>query len=145
MKALPVEVVTFLESMIVPGVLSTLKPDGSPITSAVWFGFYEGDIIISTPAGRNKAKNARADSRVSFLVDTRERPYRGVVIEGDAELLDDRMGTLARLIGGRYLGAESEAWAEARSSMPARVILRIRPRRVRPWNMAAGDAAQQVQ
>ncbi|MBA4179103.1 MAG: PPOX class F420-dependent oxidoreductase [Anaerolinea sp.] len=144
MTGLSTDVVAFLESMVVPGVLSTLRPDGSPITSAVWFGFLDGDIVISTPAGRNKARNAREDGRVSFLVDTKERPYRGVAIEGVAELLDDPDGALVALIARRYVGAEADAWVAARSATAERVILRIRPRRVRPWNMAA-SAAQQVQ
>ena len=136
MQGLPADVLAFLETMLVPGVLSTLKPDGAPITSAVWFGFLEGDVIISTPAARNKARNATADGRVSFLVDTKERPYRGVAIEGVAELLDDPDGALVGLIARRYIGAEADAWVAARSATARRVIIRIRPTRVRPWNMA---------
>jgi len=79
----------FLESMTVPGVLSTIGRDGGPVTSAVWFGFVGDDILISTPALRPKARNARANPLVSFVVDTKERPYRGVAIEGRAEVLED--------------------------------------------------------
>jgi PPOX class probable F420-dependent enzyme len=124
--------------MVVPAVLSTLNPDGSPITSAVWFGFLGDDIIVSTPAGRPKARNVRADGRVSFLVDTKERPYRGVALEAVAEVIEDPGGALVLEIARRYLGAETDSWLARRGSRSERVILRLRPRRVRPWNMAGG-------
>ena len=130
------ELLHFLESMRVPGVLSTLRPDGSPITSAVWFGLLDGDVIISTPAGRPKARNAASDPRVSFLVDTKERPYRGVAIEGLADLIPDPDGVLLLSIGARYLGEEASGWRASRLGAAERVVIRIRPLRIRPWNMA---------
>lgn len=135
-QPLPADVRAFLESMAVPAVLSTLNGDGAPIASAVWFGFFEGDIIISTPSARTKARNVRADGRVSFLVDTKERPYRGVAVEGRAEVIEDPEGRLVRSIARRYMGDEADAWVAARGSPALRVILRLRPRRVRPWNLA---------
>ena len=130
------EVRGFLERMIVPCVISTLRPDGAPITSATWFGFFDGDIIVATPAERNKARNVRADPRVSFIVDTKTMPFRGVAIEGTAELLEDPGGTLLQRIAMRYLGADGAAAARARwDARGERVILRIRPERIRPWSI----------
>lgn len=126
---------TFLESMCVPGVLSTLGKDGAPVTSAVWFGFLDGDVIISTPADRPKARNARADARVSFLVDTKEMPYRGVAIEGEAEVIEDPDEELMARIARRYLGPGLPAWMRERRDRGERVVLRIRAQRVRPWNI----------
>ena len=117
-------------------MLSTLGPGGAPITSAVWFGFLDGDIIISTPADRPKARNARVDPRVSFIVDAKDRPYRGVAIEGEAEVIEDQGKTLMRAIAMRYLGPVLPAEMEERIALRDRVVLRIRPRRVRPWNLA---------
>ena len=89
--------------MKVPGVLSTIGRDGGPVTSAVWFGFIETDILISTPAQRPKARNARANPLVSFVVDTKEMPYRGVAIEGLAEVVEDPEYALVMSIAHRYL------------------------------------------
>ncbi|MEP7216247.1 MAG: TIGR03618 family F420-dependent PPOX class oxidoreductase [Anaerolineaceae bacterium] len=132
---LPREVLQFLESMTVPGVLSTLSARGGPVTSAVWFGLHDGQVIISTPADRPKAKNARADGRVSFIVDTKVRPYRGVAIEGNAEVVEDPEEALMASIARRYLGSELPGWMEQRMAGADRVVLRITPRRVRPWNI----------
>ena len=119
-----------------PGVLSTLSPRGAPITSAVWFALADGEIVISTPADRPKARNARLDPRVSFIVDTKERPYRGVAIEGRAEVIDDPEKSLMRRIAMRYLGPELPEYMVERIAHGERVVLRIRPTRVRPWNIA---------
>lgn len=132
---LPPEVLHFLESMTVPGVLSTMGRTGGPVTSAVWFGLHEGQVIISTPAERPKAKNVRADARVSFIVDTKVRPYRGVAIEGRADVVEDPETALMAAIARRYVGDELPLSMIQRIAAGDRVVLRITPRRVRPWNI----------
>ena len=134
---LPEDVLAFLQRMTVPAVLSTMGRTGGPVTSAVWFGLHEGQVIISTPADRPKAKNARADARVSFIVDTKEMPYQGVAIEGEAEVLEDPDKALMAAIARRYLGPALPEWMELRMAASDRVVLRITPRRVRPWNIPA--------
>jgi hypothetical protein len=132
---LPPDVRAFLEDMKVPAVLSTLGRAGEPITSAVWYGFHDGAIVVSTPASRPKARNVRSDGRVSFIVDTKERPYRGVAIEGEAEVLDDPEHVILRSIGERYLGPVMPDWMRQRTEGQARVAIRIVPTRVRPWGL----------
>lgn len=131
--AIPDDVRAFLEEMKVPAVLSTLGRKGEPITSAVWYGFHEGDIVVSTPAARPKARNVRTDGRVSLIVDTKERPYRGVAIEGEAEVLEDHDHAILRAIAERYLGPVMPDWMRQRTEGQPRVAIRIRPTRVRPW------------
>ncbi|MGH8428844.1 MAG: PPOX class F420-dependent oxidoreductase [Solimonas sp.] len=130
---IPADVRSFLEEMKVPAVLSTLGRRGEPITSAVWYGIHDGDIVVSTPATRPKARNVRADARVSFIVDTKERPYRGVAIEGEAEVVEDPEHIILRAIGERYLGPVMPDWMRQRTEGQARVAIRIRATRVRPW------------
>jgi len=131
---LPAEVRAFLDTMRVPCIISTLRPDGHPITSATWFGFLDDDIVVSTPTRRNKARNVRLDPRISFIVDTKTMPYQGVAIEGSADVVEDVDGAIIGAIVRRYLEPEAAAQMLARLG-PAtdRVILRIRPERVRPW------------
>jgi|GEM_PF-3105409 PPOX class probable F420-dependent enzyme len=133
-RAITPEVRGFLEAMRVPCVISTLRPDGHPITSATWYGFIDEDIVVSTPALRNKARNVRQDSRISFIVDTKEMPYRGVAIEGIVEIVADTDGAIIGSIISRYVGAEAAQQMRARlDGVGERVILRIRAQRVRPW------------
>ena len=128
------EIRTFLDRMIVPCVISTLRADGAPITSATWFGFLDEDVIVATPTDRTKARNVRADPRISFIVDTKTMPFRGVAIEGTAELIEDTAGDLLMSIARRYLGDDGALAARTRlAARGERVIVRIRPERVRPW------------
>lgn len=122
--------------MKVPGVLSTIGRDGGPVTSAVWFALLDDTIVISTPAQRPKARNARANPLVSFVVDTKDTPYRGVAIEGTAEVLEDPEKRLMLAIAHRYLGPELPDVMKQRIAAHDRVVIRIQPRRVRPWNLA---------
>ena len=133
MTALTPEIRAFLDEAKWPGVLSTLSPAGAPITSAVWFALDGEEIVISTPATRPKARNARLDARVSFIVDTKERPYRGVAIEGEARVDEDNGKREMRTIAERYLGPILPEAMEERIAAMDRVVLRIRPTRVRPW------------
>jgi PPOX class probable F420-dependent enzyme len=133
-RAITPEIRRFLEQMVVPCVISTLRGDGAPITSATWFGFLGDDVIVATPSDRTKARNVRADPRISFIVDTKTMPFRGVAIEGTAELIADPDGALLMSIATRYLGADGARAARSRlETRGERVILRIHPNRVRPW------------
>jgi PPOX class probable F420-dependent enzyme len=136
LRELTPEIREFLNEAKWPGVLSTLSPRGAPITSAVWFALIEDEIVISTPAARPKARNARLDSRVSFIVDTRERPYKGVAIEGHATVFEDPQKESMRTIAERYLGPVLPEVMEQRIAATDRVMLRIKPGRIRPWGFA---------
>jgi len=127
------EIRAFLDRMIVPCVISTLRADGAPITSATWFGFLEDDVIVATPTDRTKARNVRADPRISFIVDTKTMPFSGVAIEGTAELIEDAAGDLLMSIARRYLGDDALAARARLAARGERVIVRIHPQRVRPW------------
>lgn len=125
----------FLEEMKVPCVLATIGRSGGPVTSAVWYAVRGDEIVISTPAGRTKAKNVQANERVSLLVDSRERPYSGVAIEGRAVLEPDPSGAGWRFIVQRYLGDDAPAEVLQRAQTQQRALIVVRPRRVRSWNL----------
>jgi PPOX class probable F420-dependent enzyme len=68
------------------GWLTTLRPDGSPHTTPVWFVFDGKAIWIATGRRNVKAANVRADPRVSIAIDgSADAP---LVAEGSAELMD---------------------------------------------------------
>ena len=122
------------------GVLSTLVR-GGPALACVWYGFDGGDIVVSTPAGRRKDRNVRADSRVALLVDASDysQPpgalgYRGVEVRGEAVTEPDVDARIRRAIAGRYLDPIPPEF-EARWTAQERVIIRIRPTNVRVWGI----------
>lgn len=69
------------------GVLITLKADGRPQSSNVFYGLLDDRIQISVTDSRSKTRNLRRDPRVSLHV-TSEDFWTYLVIEGDAHLGD---------------------------------------------------------
>ena len=70
-------------------VLTTLRPDGSPQTSPVWF-LRDGDAgLVSTRVGRKKHRNVLRDPRVAFTVFDPANPMRYVELRGTATVEED--------------------------------------------------------
>jgi PPOX class probable F420-dependent enzyme len=132
---IPEDALAFLQQTLTPGILATIGRSGGPVTSAVWYGINGTDLLVSTPEAGTKARNVRANARVSFIVDSRERPYRGVAIEGDAAVVEDPSLERWMAIARRYLGDElPEEFLQRARSRP-RAIIEIEPKRVRSWNL----------
>jgi PPOX class probable F420-dependent enzyme len=76
--------------------LTTVMPDGQPQTTPIWCN-REGDhVLINTMQGFRKAKNMRANPRVSLLVYDPANPIRNIEIRGlVVEMTED--GALAHL------------------------------------------------
>lgn len=49
--------------------LTTLRPDGSPHTTPVWFVVVDGAFWIASAAANQKIKNVASDPRVSIAID----------------------------------------------------------------------------
>jgi PPOX class probable F420-dependent enzyme len=98
-------------------VLSTADASGRPHGSPVWFD-YDGDQVrVLVDRCSVKAGNIEQNPRVSLTVDTREAPYRGVILSGVASLSgpDPR---LRAALATRYLGERvGRAYSERTTAM----------------------------
>ncbi len=89
------------------GVLAVAAGDGrGPLAAPVWYSYQPGGLItVITGRESRKGRAIQAAGRVSLCVQSEDRPYKYVSVEGPAVLeeldLDERLA-LAR----RYLGAE---------------------------------------
>lgn len=63
--------------------LTTLRSDGSPHVTPVWFHFADNTWWVATGLNNVKVRNLRGDSRVALALPDGQRP---VVAEGVAEL-----------------------------------------------------------
>jgi PPOX class probable F420-dependent enzyme len=72
-------------------ILSTLKPDGAPVSHALWFTYLDDAVYFDTQAESFKARNIGRDARVCCLVEAGETYFelRGVMIQGRCEPVDD--------------------------------------------------------
>ncbi|MBI1814822.1 MAG: TIGR03618 family F420-dependent PPOX class oxidoreductase [Deltaproteobacteria bacterium] len=73
------------------GIFVTLRADGVPIATPMWFAVLDRQIYVQTPKQSKKVARLRRDPRVSFLVESGERwaELRAVHITGQAEFVDD--------------------------------------------------------
>lgn len=73
------------------GIVTTLRRDGMPISTPMWFCVVDGAVYFRTPAGAKKAARLRNDPRIGFLVEGGERWAQlwAVHLTGRAAFVDD--------------------------------------------------------
>jgi general stress protein 26 len=129
------EVHEFLDGQ--PGwmMLSTIGKDGYPHTVPVGFFRIGDDIYTGGRAGTQRVVNIERDGRVSALFEAggSMEDIKGVLLQGDAELLVDPEQVLALMQeAARKRGAaETELPMEA---PPGLAYIRIRRRRTISWD-----------
>jgi PPOX class probable F420-dependent enzyme len=70
--------------------LTTVRPDGQPVTLPVWFLFQEDEtFLVYTFPTSAKLRNISANPRVSFALDVSDLGRNVVRFEGVANALDD--------------------------------------------------------
>lgn len=111
MRALTAAETAFLRDNAFVGVVTDLRPDGSPHSTVVWVDVDdEGAVCVNTAHGRAKPRHLARDRRLSLTVVDPADPYRWVSLSGTGELVDegaeDQIDRLAR----KYTGLESYPW-----------------------------------
>jgi PPOX class probable F420-dependent enzyme len=78
-----------------PAVITTLRPDGQPVSVATWYLFEDGRILVNMDEGRKRLAYLRAEPRVSLTVLAEGDWYshisltgRTASLEPDPELAD---------------------------------------------------------
>jgi PPOX class probable F420-dependent enzyme len=115
-------------------VLATLGTDGRPQVSLVWFVADEEAIRISLNTARQKVKNLRAHPATTVVIIDRQASTRYLEIRGDADVTEDDGYTFADQVGQKY-GVDLRGFD---GDNPHRVVVTIRPTRVRAVDMTAG-------
>lgn len=91
--------------------LTTLDPDGSPQSTAMWIT-REGDrIVFNTAQGRRKWRNLNHDPRVAISISSPDEPYRNWSIQGRVVEMrtSDGVAVIDRL-AEKYLGEPKYPW-----------------------------------
>jgi PPOX class probable F420-dependent enzyme len=116
------------------GVVATASATGVPHAMPVWYFWRDGKVLFHTGGDSKKVRNLRANSRVSFVVDTKVAPYKVAVIEGvGRELPGDPQ--MAREMAIHYLGEKVGARYAEQSSGPG-TLVEITPTKVISWDYA---------
>ena len=78
---LPEEAVAMLRKAN-PAVITTLRPDGQPVSTATWYLWDDGRILVNMDHGRKRLDHLRADPRTTLTVLDDESWYTHVSLIG---------------------------------------------------------------
>jgi PPOX class probable F420-dependent enzyme len=101
---LPEAAVTMLEKAN-PAVITTLRPDGQPVSTATWYLWDDGRVLVNMDEARKRLQHVRDDPRVTLTVLDEGNWYTHVSLIGRvAEIRDDEdLADIDRL-ARHYLG-----------------------------------------
>ncbi len=116
----------FLDNPYV-GVVTTLRPDGSPHTTVVWVDREDDGVSFNTAYGRRKPANLEHDPRLSLLVLDPDDPYRWLAVDGTSELTTEGADAQIDRLAKKYLDKDEYPW---RTPEEQRVTVRVQPRRI---------------
>ncbi|MFQ5473519.1 MAG: PPOX class F420-dependent oxidoreductase [Dehalococcoidia bacterium] len=103
MTLLAPEVEQFLKGANV-AALSTVRPDGRPHVTPVWYDYDGHEFTVSTFRGTQKLKNLSHKGFASLLIYTQEVPYRMVLVQGTARVGSTLDNVWRERVATRYLG-----------------------------------------
>ncbi|GII88721.1 PPOX class F420-dependent enzyme [Sphaerisporangium siamense] len=72
-----------------PCVISTVRPDGAPVSVATWYLWQDGKVLVNMDAGRKRLDHLRADPRVSLTVLDSDSWYRHISLQGRVVSMED--------------------------------------------------------
>ena len=117
------------------GWLTTVRADGFPQSSPVWFVVHEAAIYIRSQPNAAKVRNISTHPTVGFHLDSDGHGGDIVTLEGTAEVLDEAPpGPM-----GDYLAKYDELIRTRMGTTPEQLetqfssTIRITPRRARAW------------
>jgi PPOX class probable F420-dependent enzyme len=113
------------------GHLSTVRPDGSPQSSVMWFE-WDGSLIRFTHTRlRQKFRNLAVEPRIALSMHDPENPYRSLEVRGvvDSIVADPSSAFYSRI-------AERYGMGSVLDDANVRVILAVRPTKFVPYGPA---------
>jgi PPOX class probable F420-dependent enzyme len=123
---------SFRELLESPGVavISTIGPNGTPHSSAVWYLLDDdGKVRLSLNGKRRKLQNLQRDPRVSVLFIDPTNPDRTLELRGRARLAVDEDRSFRDRVGEKY----DHDVAAIDGPDDIRYIVTLEPVRVREW------------
>jgi len=116
--------------------LATIDKDGFPHVVAMGYRYKDGIIYMTSYGKAQKVLNARRNPKVGVMVEVGDRysEYRGVMIRGNCEVIEDPqiVKDTMRAAGESAAGAAVPSGAGA--SVPKRVVLKITPQKISSWD-----------
>ena len=114
--------------------IATVKRDGSPQLTPVWFEYREPRLLIQASDPSVKVHNLRRDPRVTVSIAAPTPAYRYVVFYGHAKISTQDVQKTSESIFCRYIGQEAGLQlAKDILSATNAVIIEVTPTKVLSW------------
>ena len=122
-------------------VVATLRADGRPHLTPVWYTLDGSRVVFSTPGNSAKVRHIRRDPRISLFVDEEAPPFAYVAIEGIAEVVDapEEVQHWVERIGARYLGEERARAYRERYLSAGDVLVWVSPNKMSGYDFVDDD------
>ena len=126
------EAIEFLSAGTRTGKLATVRTNGSPHVTPIWFVVDGDDLVFNTWHTSAKAKHLARDPRASLVVDLEEAPYAYVLVEGPVTISRDldEIVRFATRIGARYMGTDRAEEFGARNGVEGELLIRLHMERL---------------
>ena len=108
-------------------ILATLRTDGRPQLSPVWFVWRDNAFWISTAASTAKWRNLLRDQRCSGIIDNINGQY--IYVSGTAEIFveEEPLEVTQRIVEKYKLPDEVEPYMDSHHEIGKRAIIKLEP------------------
>lgn len=127
-------------------ILATVRKDGSPHLTRVWYEYDGEEVRISITDTRAKYRHVLRDPRVSLAVTTpnasNQDVHKEVILEGKAQVTSEGGPELIRSLGIKFEGAEEGnkyADLSLNELKDNRLVLHFKPERIMAWDFTVED------
>ena len=128
MAAIPDNFRDLLEQKKAFANLATVKADGSPQVTPVWFDYTGGHIRVNTAKGRVKARVMKQGAKVALAIMDPDNAYRYIQVRGHvARVTEDGADAHIDSLAKKYLGKDKYPFRQAGEQ---RIMLEIAPEAV---------------
>jgi len=116
--------------------LATIDKNGFPHVVAMGYRYKDGVLYMTSYGKAQKVLNARRNPKVGVMIEVGDRysEYRGVMIRGLCEVIDDQQVVRETLRGVGESATNAGVPTGAASSAPKRVVLKITPQKIASWD-----------
>jgi len=129
----PHEIEDFLSESNIARI-ATVKPDGSPHVTPVWYLWENNQLLILIMKGSVKESNIKQKKKVAVTVDSNTAPNKVVIIEATAKI-EELREEIERRICQRYLKKENlDEYLELSHGYYPQILIRIQPEKIITWD-----------
>ncbi len=120
--------------------VASIGPKGFPHLVAMWYVIIDGKVHFTTFAKSQKVLNLRRNPKITCMLESGKgySELKGLVIEGDAELVEDTPFTakVMGMVGEKYNGipAPTDTPEAALKVASKRVVVRVNPVDIYSWD-----------